>query len=76
MTYTKKQFGTELRKKLLADDSFNEISGWAFKVYTERGIEFEKGLDCFVLKLIAMGEGPEFALSKEELISLADELLF
>ena len=75
MTYTKKQFGSELKAKLLMRNSYIEISKWAFKIYTERGLEFENGLDYFVLKLIAMEEGPEFVLSEEELKCLADALL-
>ncbi len=75
MTYTKKQFGLELKAKLLAVSDYNEISKWAFKIYTDHGLEFENGLDYFVLKLIAMEEGPEFFLSKEDLKFLSDELI-
>ena len=35
----------------------------------------ENGLDYFVLKLISMEEGPEFFLSTDELIHIADELI-
>ncbi len=75
MTYTKKQFGSELKTRILTGNGYNEISKWAFKIYTEYGLEFENGLDYFVLKLIAMEEGPEFFLSEEELKFIADELL-
>jgi hypothetical protein len=75
MTYTKKQFGAELKIKVLIGSDYNEISKWAFKIYTDYGLEFENGLDYFVLKLIAMEEGPEFILSKKELKLLADELV-
>lgn len=75
MTYTKKQFGSELKTKLFAGSSSNEISKWAFNIYTDYGLEFEHGLDYFVLKLIAMEEGPEFFLSEEELKLIAEELL-
>jgi len=75
MTYTKKQFGLELKAKLLTGKSCNEISKWAFKIYIEHGLEFENGLDYLVLKLVAMEEGPEFVLAEEELRCLADKLL-
>ncbi len=39
------------------------------------GLEFENGLDHFVLKLIAMEEGLEFILSNEELSLLAENLI-
>jgi hypothetical protein len=47
----------------------------AFKIYTDQGLEFENGLDYIALKLIAMEEGPEFILSKEDLLILADNLI-
>ena len=75
MIYTKKQFGSELKTKLLTESTYTEISKWAFKIYTEHGWELENGLDYFVLELIAMEEGPEFILSKEELQSLAETLI-
>lgn len=75
MTYTKKQFGSELKREIEGDNDNDEISKWAFNIYTNHGLEFENGLESFVLKLISMEEGPEFFLSKEELNSLADELM-
>ena len=59
----------------MTGNSHNEVSKWAFKIYTDYGLEFENGLDYFVLKLIAMEEGPEFVLSEEELKCIADDLL-
>ncbi len=75
MAYTKNQFGSALKTRLLTGHSCQEISKWAFKIYTDHGLEFENDLDYFVLKLIAMEEGPEFYLSDEELKLLADELI-
>jgi len=74
MIYTKKQFGLELKAKIALSRDFQEVSRWAFKIFTDHGLDFEDGLDYFVLKLVAMEEGPEFLLSKEELSLLADEL--
>jgi len=75
MTYTKKQFGSELKTKILIGSNCDEISKWAFKIYIDHGLEFECNLDCFVLKLMAMEEGPEFLLSEEKLKLLVDELM-
>ncbi len=74
MIYTKKQFGLELKQKVVEGNNIQEISTWAFKVYTDHGLNFEDGLDYFVLQLVAMEEGPEFSLSKDDLILLANEL--
>lgn len=75
MIYTKKQFGLELHSKLLIKCTYNEISKWAFKIYIDHGSDFENELDFSVLKLIAMEEGPEFILSREELQLLAETLI-
>ena len=75
MTYTKKEFGIELQAQLHKENDYNAISNWAFQIYINRGLEFERDLDYFVLKLIAVQEGPEFILSKEELEILANELI-
>lgn len=74
MAYTKKQFGLELKEKIVEGSNNQQISKWAFKVYTDHGLNFEDGLDYFVLKLVAMEEGTEFSLSKDDLILLANEL--
>ena len=75
MKYTKKQFGLDLKSKIIKNNDHNAISEWAFKIYTDHGLEFEDGLDYFVLKLMAMEEGPEFILAREELLLLADRLI-
>ena len=74
MIYTKKQFAEELQEKIMRDVSCDKISKWAFEIYIEYGLDFEDGLDYFVLKLIAMEEGPEFFLSKEKLKDIVKEL--
>ncbi|MCH9612092.1 MAG: hypothetical protein S4CHLAM102_05750 [Chlamydiia bacterium] len=75
VSYTKKQFGEELNMQILSECSNQEISKWAFNIYLEHGLALESGLDDVVMKLIAMDGGPEFALSKDELMSLADGLV-
>lgn len=72
--YTKKQFGTILKAKIATGISNQEIAEWAFEIYNRYELDFEKNLDQIVLQLVAMGEGPEFFLSKKELLSLANEL--
>jgi hypothetical protein len=75
MIYTKKQFGIELKSRIHRGNDYNEISKWAFTIYINYGLLLEKDLDYFVLKLMAMEEGYEFILSKEELLILADKLI-
>jgi hypothetical protein len=75
MAYTKKEFGLELQRQLLLGNDYNKIAKWAFDLYLEQGLNFEKDLDCIVLKLIAMEEGVEFILSNQDLLNLANELI-
>lgn len=71
----KKEFGLELQKQLLLENDYKKISKWAFKIYVNHGLEFENGLDYFILKLIAMEEGPEFTLSREDLLIMTNKLI-
>lgn len=75
MTYTKKEFGLELQAQILQGYDQTEISKWAFQVYIKQSLLIESGLDEVVLKLIAMEEGPEFVLSKKELLLLANKFI-
>jgi len=75
MKYTKKEFGLKLKSHILANKDFNEISDWAHDVYLDYGMSFEQNFQYDVLKLVAMQEGPEFILSNEQLLSLADKLI-
>lgn len=73
--HTQKNLGLELKSKLLMRRSCDEISKWAFEIYTKYGLELEHDLDYIVLKLMTMEEGPEFEISIEELHKLADKLI-
>lgn len=75
MTYTKEKLGLELKAQLIQGKDYNAIASWAFKIYLEHGLDFEQGLDYFVLKLMAMEEGPEFILSKQDLLNLSNILI-
>lgn len=75
MKSTKNKMAIELRKRLSGEIDCEEIADWAFQMYIEHGLEFDAELDSYFLKLIAMQEGPEFILSKEELETIADQLL-
>jgi hypothetical protein len=75
MVYTKKEFGLELHSKVNNCDDYNIISKWAYKVYIDQGLAFEDGLDNIVLKLMMMEEGPEFVLTRDYLLFIANELI-
>ncbi len=47
MTYTKKEFGLELKAQLLQGNNCNKISKWAFKIYIDQGLACEKGVFDF-----------------------------
>ena len=75
MRYSKKKFGSMLKLTLLRDYTPQEIASWAFKVLMKHERDFEEGLNFYVLSLVAMEEGPEFVIPKDELLAIANELI-
>jgi hypothetical protein len=73
LEYMNKEFGKKLKERVFQGCNYHEISKWAFSFYIDNGLEFEDGLYYFVLKIVAMEEGPEFFISKSDLIILAEK---
>ncbi len=74
MSYTRKDFGARLKKQLTVDYDVVKVARWAHKEYLDHCRELEADLVAEITKIIAMEEGPEFELTKEEIQLLADEL--
>jgi hypothetical protein len=73
-TYSRKDFGNDLRVELGRGYEIKRLSDWAHKIYLHRSREFEPGLQQVVLQLIAMEEGEEFEFSEKELQDLVARL--
>ncbi len=74
MGYSKKQFGKELRKQLELDYGVKKLSFWAYGIYLKNCNKFEPGLKDIVMDIVAMAEGIEFEISKDELMTMSQEL--
>lgn len=75
MSYTKEQFGKNLKEKIDNGYSPRQIGEWAFEVYFKYGRDFDPEMDEIVQNLFMMEEGLEFEYSKEELLSIANRLI-
>lgn len=73
--YSKRQFGQELRIQLEKGYDLQTISIWADNTFFVHQRELEKGLYEPLMRVAMMEMGPEFQLSKSELLSISDELL-
>jgi len=74
VTYTSEDFARELLVELQKGYDIVRLSRWAMTTYLKHSNETEPGLDREILKIVAMEEGPEFELSKDELVQLAHRL--
>ena len=74
MTYTKRRFGAELILELERDSELkrefdvDKISKWAYDISLD---VVDKDFDDILQSVIAMNAGPEFELSKDELLKIA-----
>lgn len=75
MSYKKSDFGKRLFEQLSQGYDVARIAHWAFVEHLDHIKELEDGLDSEIMTVIAMGEGPQFHLSENELRRLAARLL-
>jgi len=74
--YTRKQFGKELKEKVLMKQDIVEIAHWTYSMYLKHIGEInDPGFDDILLTLNTMEDGPEFAFTYEELNQIADDLI-
>ena len=71
-----KQFlGKELRTQLEKGCDVVKLSRWAYKVYSENIRNLDDTSEEVLESLFVMEEGPEFELTKDRLLSMADRLI-
>lgn len=75
MAYTRKDFGLELKKRIIAKQRVKLIAGWAFGQYLAHQFEIDDDFQNFLKDLSAMRQGVEFEFSYEELDQIADRLI-
>jgi hypothetical protein len=75
MTYTAGDFARALLNELQKDFDIVCLSRWAMRIYLMHCREMEPQLQSEVMTVVAMEEGPEFELTKDELVQLAHRLM-
>jgi hypothetical protein len=71
MTYSKRRFGAELILELEKGFDITKISKWADKIHHDHLKEFDENTDAHIQNIGSMSFGPEFELSKDELLKIA-----
>ncbi len=73
--YTKEKIGIELKEKINQKMNAADIGKWALALYLTDIAANDSELDAILSKLIMMNEGTNFALSHNELTTIANKLI-
>ena len=71
--YTKKQFGKELKSKILQKKDIGLIAHWIYSLYLDHDVE--ESLNDIFLSLSNMEDNYQFEYSYKELEEIADRLI-
>ncbi|WP_120497424.1 hypothetical protein [Kiloniella sp. EL199] len=74
MAYSAKNLGDALGKEMAHGYRARKIARLASKIHHNHRRELSRYLDCKLMQLTAMEEGPEFELSEGEMQHLISEL--
>lgn len=72
--YTKNDFANELISEVNKNFDLIRISKWAHKKYIDHGPDLDNQTYIAMMKVIAMEEGEQFELTKDELLKIANDL--
>lgn len=72
--YTKYEFGKQLAEQVNNKYDVSYLSFWAHEKYLDNANQIDRETRAAIMKVIAMDEGDEFVLTKEELLKLAADL--
>lgn len=72
--YTKYDFGKELAEQVNKKYDISYLSYWAHEKYLDHARQLDDETYDAIMTIIAMDEGDQFTLTKEELLKLASDL--
>ena len=72
--YSKYEFGRELIEQVNKKYDITYLSNWAHRKYLDHANQLDDETDNAIMTVIAMDEGEEFVMTKEELLKLAADL--
>jgi phage terminase large subunit len=75
MTYTREEFGKELKQRVANKEEMESIAHWALIIYLDHCLEIDSTFIDILLTLNRMEDDPQFAYSYEELNQIADDLI-
>jgi hypothetical protein len=75
MNEYKKQFGHELRNRLLSKDSQEKLFSWLQDEYDNFEYDKDPELGDILASLIMMNKGPEHKINFNELLDIANKLI-
>ncbi len=71
----KKQFGNELKKRLLKKQTLTQMAPWFYDNFINFAENKDLKFEDLLYKLMMMDAGPEFELPYEKLHQIADALI-
>ena len=75
MTYTKRNFGSDLLNEVNRGYDVVRLARWAMRLRSDRIREFDEGVKDAVMDIVVMEEGPEFEMTEEQLRDFAQRLM-
>jgi len=72
--YKKFDFGKELAEQVNNKYDITYLANWAYSKYLDHANQLDEETRDAIMTVIAMDEGDEFVLTKEELLKLAFDL--
>ncbi len=72
--YTKHDFGKQLAEQVNKKYDISHLSFWAHEKYLDHANELDEETRVAIMKVVAMDEGNEFILTKDQLLKLAADL--
>jgi hypothetical protein len=72
--YTKHDFGKQLADQVNHRYDISHLSFWAHEKYLDHANQLDEETRAAIMTVVAMDEGDEFVLTKEELLKLASDL--
>lgn len=72
--YTKHEFGKQLAEQVNHRYDVFDLSFWAHEKYLDHANQLDEETRAAIMTVIAMDEGDEFIMTKEELLKFASNL--
>jgi len=69
--YTRRDFGAALETAVLREVNLVALSKWAYRIFLDNVHDLEPGARDAIMRVVVIEEGPEFQMSRDELLEMA-----